>query len=153
MLDRLPDTCSIDDVFNTYVVQAVSRGDADVADGRTALHAQVEAELRRKWLRHCTVVWLNLAQAALDEVVVLYMLRTPATRPYQVLAPALETAATLTRGLKADRGRMSRNYRTRPVESGFRYRLMYRVFPEQVHIVAFLHGARDFAIWQSPSTA
>ena len=34
LLDRLPETCSID----------------DVTEGRVVPHAQVEAELRRKWL-------------------------------------------------------------------------------------------------------
>ena len=34
ILDRLPDNCSIDDVmYQLYVVQAVARGDADVAAG------------------------------------------------------------------------------------------------------------------------
>ena len=51
LLDRLPDSCSIDDVlYHLYVVQAVSRGDVEVAAGGTVPHAQVEAELRRKWL-------------------------------------------------------------------------------------------------------
>ena len=51
ILDRLPDNCSIDDVlYQLYVVQAVARGDADVAAGRTMSHEQVDAELRRKWL-------------------------------------------------------------------------------------------------------
>jgi hypothetical protein len=41
----------LDDVlYHLYVVQAVSRGDADVAEGRTVTHAQVDAELRRRWL-------------------------------------------------------------------------------------------------------
>ena len=26
----------------------------------------------------------------------------------------------------------------------FRYRLMYRVVPDEVQVVAFVHGARDF---------
>jgi hypothetical protein len=30
----------------------------------------------------------------------------------------------------------------------FRYRLMYRVEPKAVTIVAFIHGARDFAQWR-----
>jgi plasmid stabilization system protein ParE len=30
----------------------------------------------------------------------------------------------------------------------FRYRLLYEVHPDLVRIVAFLHGARDFASWQ-----
>ena len=51
LLDRLPDNCSIDDVlYHLYVVQAVSRGDEEVAGGRTVPHSQVEAELRRKWV-------------------------------------------------------------------------------------------------------
>lgn len=51
LLDRLPDNCSIDDVlYHLYVVQAVSRGDAEVAAGRIVPHAQVVAEMRRKWL-------------------------------------------------------------------------------------------------------
>lgn len=51
ILDRLPDNCSIDDVlYQLYLVQAVARGDADVAAGRTVSHEQVDADLRRKWL-------------------------------------------------------------------------------------------------------
>ena len=43
ILDRLPDNCSIDDVlYQLYVVQAVARGDADVAAGRTVSHEQVD---------------------------------------------------------------------------------------------------------------
>ena len=33
-----------------YVNQAVARGDADIAAGRTVSHDQVEADPRRKWL-------------------------------------------------------------------------------------------------------
>jgi len=51
ILDRLPDNCSIDDVlYQLYVVQAVGRGDADIAAGRTVSHERVDADLRRKWL-------------------------------------------------------------------------------------------------------
>ena len=51
ILDRLPDDCTIDDVqYQLYVIQAVSRGDADATAGRTIPHEQVDAELRRKWL-------------------------------------------------------------------------------------------------------
>jgi predicted transcriptional regulator len=45
------DNCTIDDVqYQLFVIQAVSRGDADAAAGRTIPHQQVDAELRRKWL-------------------------------------------------------------------------------------------------------
>ena len=51
VLDRLPDDCSLEDVlYHLYVVQAVARGQADVAAGRTLSHQQVAEELRRKWL-------------------------------------------------------------------------------------------------------
>jgi len=47
ILDRLPDNCSIDDVLSQlYIVQAVARGDADVAAGRTLSHEHVDADLR-----------------------------------------------------------------------------------------------------------
>lgn len=51
LLDRLPDDCSLDEVQDhLYVVQAVARGLADEQAGRLIPHAQVIAELRRKWL-------------------------------------------------------------------------------------------------------
>jgi len=51
LLDRLPDDCTLDDVqYHLYVTQAVARGVADQQAGRTISHAQVEAEMRRRWL-------------------------------------------------------------------------------------------------------
>ena len=51
LLDRLPENCSLEEVqYHLYVMQAVARGDADIAAGRIVPHEQVEAELRRKWL-------------------------------------------------------------------------------------------------------
>jgi len=35
----------------------------------------------------------------------------------------------------------------------FRYRLMYRVEDERVVVVAFLHGARDFATWRQSQSS
>lgn len=52
LLDRLPDDCSVDDIFyHLYVLQAVERGQADAAAGRTISHEEVEKAMRRKWLR------------------------------------------------------------------------------------------------------
>jgi len=52
LLDRLPDDCSVDDVlYHLYVLQAVERGQADAAAGRTIPQEEVENALRRKWLR------------------------------------------------------------------------------------------------------
>jgi hypothetical protein len=51
LLDRLPDDCTLEDVqYHLYVTQAVTSGDADRKAGRTLSHAQLEAEMRRKWL-------------------------------------------------------------------------------------------------------
>jgi predicted transcriptional regulator len=52
LLDRLPDNCSVEDVlYHRYVLQAVERGQADAAAGRTITHEEVESAMRRKWLR------------------------------------------------------------------------------------------------------
>ena len=51
LLDRLPENCSLEGVqYHLYVLQALARGEADIADGRVVPHEQVEAEMRRKWL-------------------------------------------------------------------------------------------------------
>jgi hypothetical protein len=51
LLDRLPDDCSVEDVlYHLYVLQAVERGQADVAAGRVISHDEVESAMRRKWL-------------------------------------------------------------------------------------------------------
>jgi predicted transcriptional regulator len=51
LLDRLPDDCSVEEIlYHLYVLQAVQRGQADVAAGRTISHDEVEKALRRKWL-------------------------------------------------------------------------------------------------------
>ena len=52
LLDRLPDDCSVEDVlYHLYVLQAVERGQTDVANGRTISHEEVDRALRQKWLR------------------------------------------------------------------------------------------------------
>jgi len=52
LLDRLPDDCSVEDVlYHLYVLQAIERGQADVASGRTIPQEEVESAMRRKWLR------------------------------------------------------------------------------------------------------
>lgn len=52
LLERLPDDCSVEDVlYHLYVLQAIERGQVDVAAGRTIPHEEVEHAMRRKWLR------------------------------------------------------------------------------------------------------
>jgi predicted transcriptional regulator len=50
LLDRLPDNCSLDEVlYHLYVLHEVAKGRADADAGRTMTHAEVDAQLRRKW--------------------------------------------------------------------------------------------------------
>ena len=52
LLDRLPDDCSVEDVlYHLYVLQAVERGQPEVAEGRTIPHEEVDRAMRQKWLR------------------------------------------------------------------------------------------------------
>lgn len=50
LLDRLPDTCSLEDVlYHLSVLQSVERGLDDVDAARTSPHEVVEREMREKW--------------------------------------------------------------------------------------------------------
>jgi plasmid stabilization system protein ParE len=74
--------------------------------------------------------------------------KTPTRRPTTVLDTDLAAAASL--ATLAERGRVvpeSNNAAIREVFV-FRYRLMYRVEDRRVIVVAFLHGAQDFAAWR-----
>ena len=52
LLDRLPDDCSLDELFyHLYIVNGIEKGRADATAGRIVSHAEVAAELRNKW-RH-----------------------------------------------------------------------------------------------------
>ena len=52
LLERLPDDCSVEDVlYHLYVLQAVERGQAEVAAGQTIPHEEVDRAMRQKWLR------------------------------------------------------------------------------------------------------
>ena len=51
VLEQLPEDCSLEDVlYHLYVLQAIERGRADVAKGRTMTHEEVERELHDKWV-------------------------------------------------------------------------------------------------------
>jgi predicted transcriptional regulator len=50
LLDHLPEDCTLEEVqYHLYVLQAIQRGQADVAEGRVLTHEQVAETLRRKW--------------------------------------------------------------------------------------------------------
>jgi predicted transcriptional regulator len=52
LIDELPDDCTVEDVqYRLYVLDAIERGRADLAAGRTTGHDQVVADLGRRWGR------------------------------------------------------------------------------------------------------
>lgn len=93
------------------------------------------------------VVWSSAARTALDEVVE-YLARDSRESALRILTRALETAASLS--ALPERGRVVPELSDPAIRELFvyRYRLLYRIFDEVVVIVAFLHGARDFAAWR-----
>jgi predicted transcriptional regulator len=53
LLDRLPEGCSLDDVqYHLCVLQALARGEADIAEGRTVPHLRARSRQQgicRRW--------------------------------------------------------------------------------------------------------
>lgn len=93
------------------------------------------------------VVWAQSAYAALDEVVA-YIAQDSRQAAVQVLKRALNTAADLK--TLSDRGRIVPELDDPAIREVFvhRYRLLYRIEADRVVVIAFLHGARDFARWR-----
>ena len=51
LLDKLPDDCTLDDVlYHLYVLQRLSQGLAEAESGQVVPHAEVERQLRQRWL-------------------------------------------------------------------------------------------------------
>jgi len=67
----------------------------------------------------------------------------------RMLERAVETAASL--AILSERGRVVPELETPTIREVFvqRYRLIYDVHEARVEVLAFLHGARDFAKWQA----
>ena len=93
------------------------------------------------------VIWSEQAVAALDEAVA-YVSRDSQSGAIRLLEAALEAASSLAEF--AERGRVVPEISVPAIRElfVFKYRLMYEVTEQQVQIIAFLHGARDFAKWQ-----
>ncbi len=100
--------------------------------------------------RRRRLVWTAQAQSALDEILQYIAQDSPqAARALLVEAlGAAEGLATL-----SERGRVVPELDDFSVRELFvqSYRLMYEVTPEQVTILAILHGARDFVRWRENS--
>ena len=94
-----------------------------------------------------SVVWAQSAYAALDEVIA-YIAQDSRQAAVQVLERALNTAEGL--GTLSERGRVVPELEDPAIREVFvhRYRLLYRIERDRVVVVAFLHGARDFAKWR-----
>ena len=93
------------------------------------------------------VIWAESARDALDAVVE-YIAQDSQEAAVQVLDEALRAGASL--ATFADRGRIVPELNDPSIREVFVYKywLQYEVGEARVLVVAFLHGARDFAAWQ-----
>ena len=97
------------------------------------------------------VIWTATGQKTLDEAVA-YIAQDSLTAALRLLESALDKAESLSQ--LSERGRivpelLQPNIRELLVQ---KYRLIYEVFDAKVEILAFIHGARDFAKWQQSLT-
>ena len=94
------------------------------------------------------VVWAKSARDALDEVIE-YIAQDSESAARQVLEEALQAASRL--AMFPELGRVVPELNNPAIREvfAFRYRLLYEVGAERILVVAFLHGARDFATWRN----
>ncbi len=83
----------------------------------------------------------------LDDAVA-YLARDSRVAAEGLLVEALTAAASL--DAFSERGRVVPEWNQPSVRELFvqRYRLLYGMTPDEVHVLAFLHGARDFEKWR-----
>lgn len=93
-----------------------------------------------------TVVWTLLSRDGLDEVLE-YIAEDSPEAAEKVLAVVLGVAESL--AVFSERGRVVPELRDRSIREVFvyNYRMIYEVLPNEVRILAFIHGARDFDRW------
>jgi len=93
------------------------------------------------------VVWAPHARTSLGEAIDFVSEESP-EGALRVLEQALAAANSL--GTLSERGRVVPELNDQRIREVFvfRYRLLYEVHPQEVRIVAFLHGARDFDSWR-----
>jgi len=94
------------------------------------------------------VIWSAQAASALGEAVGYISADSPSAA-IKLLETTLEVAVSL--DVHAERGRVVPELGSSTVRKlfVFRYRLMYELTRDEVQIIAFVHGARDFAQWQA----
>src|SRR6476659_5044716 len=94
------------------------------------------------------IIWSVQAASALDEAVG-YIAADSPSAAIKLLDTALSVAAGLAE--QAERGRVVPEVGLSTIRElfVFKYRLMYELVPEEARIIAFIHGARDFAQLQA----
>ena len=97
--------------------------------------------------RRRRVVWTEQAGRMLEEAAT-YIAQDSHDAAERLLLRTLEAAASL--DVSSERGRTVPEWDRPTVREIFvqRYRLLYEVTPEEVHILAFLHSARDLRRWR-----
>jgi plasmid stabilization system protein ParE len=100
--------------------------------------------------RRREVIWTLQAQATLDAAIG-YIAEDSVAAAQRMLERALEAAASL--ATLTERGRIVPELEIATIREVFvqRYRLIYEVHETRIEVLAFLHGARDFAKWQESS--
>jgi len=95
-----------------------------------------------------TVIWAPSARAHLSQALS-YIAGDAPRAARRFLAEVFERASSLETLSK--RGRIVREFEGSTYRQlvARRYRMIYRVMPREVHVVAFIHGARDFERWRS----
>ena len=94
------------------------------------------------------VIWSVQAASALNEAVGYVSADSPSAG-IQLLEAALEAGSRLAE--LSERGRVVPEVGSPTVRElfVFKYRLMYEIANQEVHVIAFVHGARDFVQWQA----
>ena len=97
--------------------------------------------------RRRRVVWTSNARVALEEVLS-HIAEDSLEGAQRVLHAAIDLAASLE--TLSERGRVVPEIGKSAIREVFvyRYRMLYEVRGGEVFILAFLHGARDFARWK-----
>ena len=93
------------------------------------------------------VIWTLQGQASLDAAIS-YIAEDSMAAAQRMLDRALDAAASLS--TLSERGRIVPELEIPSIREVFvgRYRLIYEVRETKIEVLAFLHGARDFAKWQ-----
>ena len=100
--------------------------------------------------RRRRIVWTEQARSALDEILDYIAWDSPQAAR-SVLEEALASADGL--AILAERGRIVPELHDPAIREVFvhRYRLIYEVGPDDVVVLAILHGAREFQRWRESS--